>query len=163
MFDFACILIALFIYYKTDNKNNNISFVLMSWFVISDLSYTYLFTEFRQLEHWLIYQIYNSINSITIYLLAKLNAHVFILIVLAMNILLNVTCSMYFVYQFIPESVYNAYYYGAVTITIWVLIYMIIIQRKAAVFGGNSSHSSIINVLCWRYADARRVFNGRSL
>lgn len=163
MFDFACILIALFICYKTDNKNNNISFVLMSWFVMSDLSHTYLFTEFRQLEHWLIYQIYNAINSIAIYLLIKLNAHVFILIVLAMNVLLNVTCSIYFVYQFIPESVYNAYYYGAVTITIWVLIYMIIIQRKAAAFGSYTGHSSIINVFCWRYATAKRVLSGRLL
>jgi len=84
--------------------------------------------------------------------------------VMAINLLLNITSTLYYEYYFVSDLVYNTYFYPAATISFLVLMYMITISKKGSSFGfKSSSNSVIISILCRRYADFMRIHNGRTL
>lgn len=164
MFDFTCIMISLFVAYKTKNKNRDIVFLLMSWFVVSESFYVLVSEIWPNSTSGYIHTIYNSINMLVTFLLAKLNAHMFILLVMAINLLLNITSTLYYEYYFVSDLVYNTYFYPAATISFLVLIYMITISKKGLPFGFKPSNNSIISrVLRLRHDDFMRIYIRGSL
>ncbi len=163
MFDIACIVVALLIVCTNNNKNRQICCTLLAWFVISELTYTNLLLDIRVEHNWLIYQIYNVINVLTIFQLKNLNAHIGIISLMAVNILLNCFVSTYFAYDFIGVIVYNMYVYPASAIMISVLIYMIMVTIRGGFGCSRGNKSSIINIICLRWNDFRRLHIGDTL
>ena len=128
-------------------RYRKIAFVHFLWLLISELAYINLFTEFRSNNHWAIYQIYNFINSATICALTTLKSHMLPVYLLAVNILLNIVISFYFISDNIPISVYNSYSYIAVIITVMVLLYMRGLHYGYRLKRRENDNSNIINLL----------------
>ena len=161
MFDFACIVIALLIAYKNTNKNRQICFILLAWFVVSESAHTNLLLEVRAEHNWLIYQMYNIINVLTGYALIQSNSHVVMVLLMSVNILLNVITSLYFAYDFMPDIVYNVYYPIAVLISLTVLIYMFILTQKRGRCGGSHNHKTDFHwIFRMRCNDIKSVYSG---
>ena len=164
MFDFTCIILALIINANAKNNYKNIVYLLLCWFVVSDICYHYLILDYRDSHNSVIFQIYNTINVLTLYCLKKFNAHIISMLLIALNILLNVTVSLYYVYDFIPVIVYNLYKYPAGLISILVLIYMALLTKKGANVGCRSNSESFLCRILWmRYARARMLYRGREV
>lgn len=164
MFDFTCIMVSLIVAYKTKNKNRDIVFLLMAWFVVSEIFYTLVSDIWPNSTSGYIHTIYNSINMLVTFLLVKLNAHVFMLLVMAINLLLNAASTLYYEYYFVGEIVYNTFFYPAAAVSFLVLTYMITISKKGLPFGFKSSNNNIIShILCLRYVDFMRIYRRGSL
>lgn len=162
-FDVACVLLSLAIACYSDNKNRRICWTLYWWFLISHAVYTNLLLDLRAEHNWLIYQMYNAINILSIYCLKSLNAHIGIILLMAVNILLNCFVSIYFAYDFVEIIVYNMYVYPASAIMISVLIYMIMVTIRGS-FGCSYYNKGLIaRILCLRYGDFKRLCFGGAL
>jgi len=113
MFDGLAILLALFLYHKAESGYRNIAFFVLCFFIVSDVIAHHFFFDLRESNHWLIYQLYNTVNAFVIWKLKKLGVSLFILAILTVNVLLNIVVSMWFVSNLIPDAVYNTYPYTA--------------------------------------------------
>jgi len=121
--------------------------VLFLWLLISDIAHTFLLLDFRAVNSWVIYQIYNCINSATILTLIKLSTHMIAIYVLAANILLNILVSFYFISDSIPIVVYNSYSYIAGILTVTVLGYMRMLHYGSRVRKREINNSNIVNLV----------------
>ena len=128
-------------------RYRKIAFVLFLWLLISELAYMNLLTEFRSNNHWAIYQIYNFINSATICALTTLKSHMLPVYLLAVNILLNIAVSFYFISDNIPISVYNSYSWIAGMIVLVALLYMRELHYGYRLKRRENDNSNIINLL----------------
>ena len=90
MFDGICILIALFLFYKVESAYRDAAFLVLTWFVVSDVIYHYFLLDFRNANNWVIYQFYNAINVAILYKLKPLVKAPFILLFLGANVMLNI-------------------------------------------------------------------------
>jgi len=147
MFDRLAIIAAFLLMLTSHKRYRNIAFVLFLWLLISELAYVNIFLEFRSNNSWAIYQIYNLINCATISLLKTLNSHMLPICLLAMNVLLNIAISFYFISDNIPIVVYNSYSYIAGMITLLALLYMRMLRYDNRLKRRENDNSNIINLL----------------
>ena len=147
MFDGICILIALYLYIKVWRDEQRIAFTVLCFFIISDVTYHYLFKDFRGANNWLIYQLYSAINIIIIYKLRQLNAHLFIIGLIVANTLINILTSFYFISHSISSIVYSAYPYFAGAISILCLIYLRMLGNGARYLNSNVNNKSAVGFL----------------
>lgn len=147
MFDGICILIALYLYTKVWRNYQSIAFTVLCFFVVSDVTYNYLFKDFRGSNNWLIYQLYSAINIAVIYKLRQLNAHLFIIGLIVSNTLVNVVTSFYFISQAVSPSVYNLYPYFAGAISILCLIYLRMLGNGVRYLNSNINNQGAVSVL----------------
>jgi hypothetical protein len=156
MFDGVCILIALYLFSKCRERFKSIAFLVLCFFVVPDVVYHYFLLDFRAENNWVIYQLYNIINVALIYKLYKSNAHLIIIALLAINVLLNIVASHYFISDLIPKIVYNSYSYIAGGIMLACLGYMRVLTNGNRTLERFNNHSGLIGVL-FRTSD-RLVF-----
>lgn len=124
MFDALCIILALFLYRGVRESYRNIAFVVLCWFVISDLVFHYLFLEFRADNDWAIYQLYNLVNVVVLYKLVKFNAFSFLIASIGANVLLNIVASAYFISNSISTELLQSYTYPAGAIMLVNIMYL---------------------------------------
>jgi hypothetical protein len=164
MFDRIVILASFALLMTSHNRYKKIAFVLFLWLLISDLAHTYLLLEFRDANAWVIYQIYNLINSATILTLTKLYSHMIIIYTLAANILLNITVSFYFISPNVSEIVYNSYSYIAAFLAVTALYYMGMLRDGDRLKRREKPNTSVINLLFFtRINWNKRVRSGNFL
>ena len=162
-FDYICIIVSMVLCYNANPKHSKISFILMAWFVLSEISYSNFFVEYQKVNQSFIYLIYGFITIPSAYMLKKLNSHIFILLVFGTNLLLLATTVLYFVYDFVPEIVYNTYKYIAALISLSVIYYMVRLNKKGGPFGGCTNKVGFHRVFWMRWNDFRRVYLGSTL
>lgn len=124
MFDGICILTALFLFYKVEFAYRDVAFLVLCWFVVSDVIYHYLLLDFRNANNWVIYQFYNVINVVIFYKLKPLVSAPFILLVLGLNVLLNIVVSFWFISTTDDKMIYDSYPYPAGILMLLALSYM---------------------------------------
>ena len=151
-FDGICIIIALFFTARASRQYQSICFIVLCWFVISEVVYNHLFLELRAQNNWLIYIFYNVINVIIALKLLSNQSHNVIISLISLNILLNIVVSMYFAGYLFPIFLYHMYPYIAASISVAVLIYMWDISNGAR-FIDRLAHNknNFIRLLCIRY------------
>jgi len=157
MFDGICILVALLLCSYVQNQERKIAFIVLSFFVISDVAYNYFFEEFRANNNWFIYQMYNVIDVIVIYGLKRLNAHLFIIGLIALNVLINIVVSFYFISDLIPRSFYDYYKFAAGTVAILSLCYLWMIGYGSKYINSLGNSKNVVSVLFRRFS---RLGNG---
>jgi len=156
IFDCLCAGLALYYGFRANPEYQKISYMLMSWFVISLILFDNFFVEYQKENDSFIYIIYGLTIIPILFKLGRLNAHMFILLLLAANLLLNAIAILYFLYDFIPEFVYNAYKYPAGLIALTVIYYMFLLTKKGVAIGGYTNKIGFHRILwmCWN--DFRR-------
>lgn len=163
VFDCLCIGLALYYGFRAKPQYRKISYMLMTWFVISEASFNNFFVEYQKANDSFIYVIYSLIIIPTLFQLKKLNAHMIIFTLLSANLLLNAITILYFVYDFIPEFVYNVYKYLAGLIALTVIYYMFRLTKQGVTSGGDTDKTCFYRVLWMRWNDFRRVYVGGAL
>ena len=162
MFDRIAILSAFILMLTSHKRYRKISFVLFLWLLISELAYMNIFIEFRSNNSWAIYQLYNFINCATIYTLKTLSSHMLPIYLLAMNVLLNIAISFYFISDNIPISVYNYYSCVAGMIAVLALLYMRGLHG-AGLKRRENDNSNLINLLFFSRYNQSKQFLSRDL
>ena len=163
MLDRFAIFTAFILWLTAHKRYSKIAFVLFLWLLIPDLIHTYLFLEFREANNWVIYQLYNCVNSATICALIKLYSHMLIIYTLAINILLNILISFYFISDNIPILVYNSYSYVAGMLTVIGLMYMRALHYGSRVRQREINNRKFINLVFWSRIFRNKLFLGRDI
>lgn len=162
-FELTCIIVSMALCYNANPEFRKISFVLMSWFALSEILYSNFFVEYQKANQSFVYVIYGAVSIPASYMLKKLNSHIFILLVFGTNLLLLATTILYFVYDFVPEIVYNVYKYIAGLISLSVIYYMFRLTGKGGDFGGCTNKVGFHRFFWMRWDDFRRVYLWGSL
>jgi hypothetical protein len=150
--DGAILLAAFYLYVKATLDYKNIALVVFLWLLVSDVTYNYFFLEFRAQNNWVIYQLYNLINTAVILFLAKNKSHLVILGLIVANVLLNIVVSYYFIANSVSHMVYNLYPYVATAIAISALAYLWMLGNGVRFLDSDDNNRGYIaNLLRVRY------------
>ena len=149
MFDGICILIALFLFNKTEEGYRNIAFFVMCWFVVSDAVAHHFFLDIRSAKGngWIIYQLYNCVNVWIIYKIWKMMSPLFMLLILGVNVLLNIVVSYYFISNMVHKMIYTIYPYPAGFIMVLCLFYLWMVGYGIRLSNSKSNYSAFIDPL----------------
>lgn len=123
-FDGFALITAVFLVYGVNAEFKRIAVTVLAFFVVSDTFYHYFLFDLREANHWLIYWIYNTVNILVMLNLKRLGSHMIITGLIALNVLLNIVVSFYFISKSMPEWVYNGYFIPADIIASLILCYL---------------------------------------
>jgi len=141
MFDGLCILAALTLFWLACEVYRNIAFLVLCFFVVSEVTHTNFFLTFRSANPWFIYQLYSLINVIIIYRLYKAKAHISIVGLITLNVLLNIVVSYYLISDVLPKAIFILYPDIAGIIAVLCLVYMGAITRYGNRYLDYKNHS----------------------
>ncbi len=147
IFDGVCILLALFLYHKTEEGYRNIAFFVLCFFVVSDSVAHHFFLEFRGANNWVIYQLYNLVIIAIGLKIYKMVSALFMLLIFTANVLLNIVVSYYFISNSVPKVVYTIYPYPAGFLMVLSLFYLWMVGYGIRLSNSKSNYSEFINTL----------------
>lgn len=149
-FDGVCVLIALYLFSKAKPSMRSISFTMLCFFVVSEIIYQRFFLDFRTVNNWVIYWIYNAVSASCMWKFYQLKAHFLVFILMGLNIIVSSVASLWFVNEIIPKIVYNYYPYPAGAIMVLCLVYMWMLTNGNRFLDSKANNSSSIRFLFWR-------------
>jgi len=123
-FDGIAILLALLFYRQSAPEHERTAFCVLCFFVVSEVVYQRFFLDIRSQNNWLIFILYNVINTAVCYKLHQLKSHLIILLTILLNVLLNIVVSFNTTSDLVGQIVYTSYSYIAAALMLVCLWYM---------------------------------------
>ena len=139
-----------------DPKHRNASAIIASFFVISHVSFLFVLNDLRSEYGWLIYQIYNVINCVCIYLLKINKSPLIFIFLLSINVLYNIHTAFFYadIHNYKIIDILYPYICGLLAALCLISQWMISIYGVRAINRADHSNRFLRTFFWFRYGNS---------